>query len=69
LLFGFYKNKVEDSEIELLPRAWNFDVLMDGKRFRYINFSDNDNEITSHVEIIDSYNNGSFLALRRSKQF
>ncbi|SCY30264.1 hypothetical protein SAMN05192588_2144 [Nonlabens sp. Hel1_33_55] len=60
--------KANNAEIELLPRAWNFDVLMDGKRFRYINFTHNKEEINSYVEILESFENNSFLALRRSKE-
>ena len=63
--------KIKDDnqdEMQLLPRGWNYDILMDEKRFRFISFINNGKEITGYVEIVDSFENGSFLALSRSNE-
>jgi len=64
--------KIEDEnnpsdKIELLPRGWNYDILMGERRFRFISFSHGDKEVNAHVEILDTYEDGSFLALQRIK--
>jgi hypothetical protein len=55
------------NEIELLPRGWNYDIIMDERRFRFISFTHNESEINTHVEIIETFNNESFLAIQWSK--
>ncbi|BAO54658.1 hypothetical protein [Nonlabens marinus] len=55
------------SDIELLPRGWNYDILMGERRFRFINFTHNKSEVNTHVEIVETFDDGSFLAIQWSK--
>ncbi|BAO54659.1 hypothetical protein [Nonlabens marinus] len=55
-----------NQSIQLLPKALNYDILIEGDRFRFVSFSNEGKSVNSYVEIIESYENGSFLALKRS---
>jgi hypothetical protein len=57
----------KNGEVRILPKASNFDILMNNKRFRYIDFNHNKKHIESYVEILESFESGGFLALHRTK--
>jgi hypothetical protein len=58
----------DKDQVRMLPRASNFDILIENKRFRYIDFKVDNSYVESYVEILDSYENGDLLILHRTKE-
>ncbi|BAO54657.1 hypothetical protein [Nonlabens marinus] len=67
-LMKMLSDEENKDEVRMLPRASNFDILIDNKRFRYIDFKVDGSYIESYVEILDSYENGDLLVLHRTKE-
>ncbi|SCY30301.1 hypothetical protein SAMN05192588_2146 [Nonlabens sp. Hel1_33_55] len=49
------------NDIKYLERSARYDILIDGRRFRWIEFEHEKDKIESYAEILESYQNDSFL--------
>ncbi|WP_194851728.1 hypothetical protein [Nonlabens antarcticus] len=62
------KEEQVGSDIKILPRTSNLDIVIQDKTFRYMEFKNNGNMIRTYVEILKELENEAVLVLNRTME-